>query len=380
MISKNLYQQTNTQHGQAMTELNIVAAAVLVPLFLLVPIMGKYIDIKHTTVQSARYMAWERTAFYPTTTEMPDDANQVALPQKTQALLEKETLTRFFSSTQDPIVSTNNNGPALNNLWRDHSGNALIETSTLTGAYLLSTVDRRKASTAITVIDAVTSTLQAPLDLFMDGANWVASQVNNLSALGGIEVFDQNALNSVDGSIPFLPDEEFPKENYYSYSVSYDLAKIDSRLLGEAQVTQPNIQINAQSALLTETWAAQDLTMFQKRTERRVPSKKLQAFMKPLQVLASTPLPIPAMVDVGFSATIPLFIVDIELSARYHNGIDPFAFAPELGPTKFIPGIVNTDIIPGNRDEPGCRFGECSYNQTTTPPGGPLGIILDLIP
>lgn len=47
-----------------MVELVIVAAFVLVPLFLAIPLMGKYLDMRATAVQTARYAAWERTVWY----------------------------------------------------------------------------------------------------------------------------------------------------------------------------------------------------------------------------------------------------------------------------------------------------------------------------
>lgn len=52
------------QRGQAMVEALIAAALVLVPLFLAIPIIAKYQDIKTYTVHAARYAAWERTVWF----------------------------------------------------------------------------------------------------------------------------------------------------------------------------------------------------------------------------------------------------------------------------------------------------------------------------
>ncbi len=48
------------QRGQAVTEFAAMGA-VLVPLFLLVPLLGKVSDLNHTTIEASRYAAWERT-------------------------------------------------------------------------------------------------------------------------------------------------------------------------------------------------------------------------------------------------------------------------------------------------------------------------------
>jgi hypothetical protein len=50
--------------GQAMVELLIAAGFVLIPLFLAIPLLGKYLDVRASAVQSARYAAWERTVWY----------------------------------------------------------------------------------------------------------------------------------------------------------------------------------------------------------------------------------------------------------------------------------------------------------------------------
>lgn len=52
------------QQGQAMIETLIVCLTVLVPLFLAIPLLGKYLDVRTAAVQSARYAAWERTVWY----------------------------------------------------------------------------------------------------------------------------------------------------------------------------------------------------------------------------------------------------------------------------------------------------------------------------
>ena len=50
----------HTQSGQALTELAILSA-VLVPLFLLIPVLAKYAHLRQATQQAARNAAWEAT-------------------------------------------------------------------------------------------------------------------------------------------------------------------------------------------------------------------------------------------------------------------------------------------------------------------------------
>ena len=42
------------QAGQAMTEFSIAATFVLIPLFLMIPLLGKFLDMKASTIPAAR--------------------------------------------------------------------------------------------------------------------------------------------------------------------------------------------------------------------------------------------------------------------------------------------------------------------------------------
>ncbi len=128
--------------GQAMTEVAIVAAWVLVPLFLIVPAFGKFIDMKHTAIQAARYQAWEYTVWYAEDCERtpfdfgtggPEECPMSGFditgeiqPFKPRADTKAESTLRFFGSPDGtPIAAVAPGGlPPVptNNLWYDHTG------------------------------------------------------------------------------------------------------------------------------------------------------------------------------------------------------------------------------------------------------------------
>ncbi len=116
--------------GQAMTELAIVAAAFLVPLFLLVPLLGKQIDIKHSTIQAARYQAWEYTAWYTDNGQLPNGFDNASQPVKSTSVTENEARQRFFSRNTLPIQHGDRGGwddSEKNPLWQTHVGTSLYE-------------------------------------------------------------------------------------------------------------------------------------------------------------------------------------------------------------------------------------------------------------
>ncbi|MFC0676558.1 pilus assembly protein [Lysobacter korlensis] len=104
------------QRGQALTEL-AVAAAVLVPLFLLVPIVAKYGHIKQMAQQSARNAAWEATV-------------SRNYRMASAAAIQAKMLDRSFARADAAIVSTTSGrrqGRFDDPMLDTFSGRALLE-------------------------------------------------------------------------------------------------------------------------------------------------------------------------------------------------------------------------------------------------------------
>ena len=105
------------QHGQAVTEFAAMAAT-LVPLFLLVPLLGKVSDLNHTTIEASRYAAWERTV--------------ADTGQKPDAELVAEIQRRLYSQPDMPIHTGAGRPDAdtdRNPLWRGYGGKDVLRSS-----------------------------------------------------------------------------------------------------------------------------------------------------------------------------------------------------------------------------------------------------------
>lgn len=105
------------QRGQSTTEF-VVLALVLVPLFIAMPLMGKYIDMMQATESASRYVAFEGTVRHSGSSWKPD------------AELATEVRRRFFSNSDAPVKTGDVAGDFAahrNPLWTDRGGKALIE-------------------------------------------------------------------------------------------------------------------------------------------------------------------------------------------------------------------------------------------------------------
>lgn len=105
------------QQGQALTEFLLIAL-VLIPIFLVLPLIAKYQDIAHATEMAARYVAFDAT--------IRNDQNS---SWKTPEQLAGEVRRRFYSNPNAPIKTNDTPGDfkADQNLfWRDPEDNSLI--------------------------------------------------------------------------------------------------------------------------------------------------------------------------------------------------------------------------------------------------------------
>jgi len=103
--------------GQALTEF-LVIAVVLLPLFLLMPMIAKYQDISHASLMASRYLAFEASS-----------RNDTLSTWKSEPQLAAEVRRRFFSNTDAPIKTNDVAGNFMANqnlFWRDPKDAPLI--------------------------------------------------------------------------------------------------------------------------------------------------------------------------------------------------------------------------------------------------------------
>lgn len=108
------------QRGQSTVEF-VVLALVLVPLLLILPLIGKYMDVAQTTAIASRYVAFEGSVRHSSSTD----------GWKTDADLAQEVRRRFFSNSDAPVKTSDTAGnfnAHRNTLWFDHKGNPILPT------------------------------------------------------------------------------------------------------------------------------------------------------------------------------------------------------------------------------------------------------------
>jgi hypothetical protein len=95
------------QNGTAWVEFIIVGTFVLVPLFTMVPMLGKYIDTSNKVEQAARYAAWERTAWFEPGSKVPKSsaASGIGKAIKSEQEIQQEVQARVLAQAGLPVHS-----------------------------------------------------------------------------------------------------------------------------------------------------------------------------------------------------------------------------------------------------------------------------------
>ena len=119
-----------------MVELVIAAGFVLVPLFLAIPLIGKYLDMRSAAVEAARYAAWERTVWYGGAAASSigwfGANNSWIANAKTDQQIRNEIGVRELSETgaDTPFSSSDRSAsdfqPSSRALWEDRQGNQML--------------------------------------------------------------------------------------------------------------------------------------------------------------------------------------------------------------------------------------------------------------
>ena len=222
-----------SQRGQAATEFIIASVFLLVPLFLTIPILGKYIDIKHAAISQARFEAWEYTVWNGPNEYIKNDIKSSQSAGKRQYLDTRNRGMQYYFS--DPTVATYGTPQGhfqVNPLWVDHRGNSLFTSSNIINGAIAE--------------EKTPDGLKGVLDFVLEAISFVFKIFGDLLELVHVDAkFD--ALYT---------------KGYFTSSVDVKLRSLDNILpqysLGAVTVNDKvtPLEMHAKAAVLTNGWNA----------------------------------------------------------------------------------------------------------------------------
>lgn len=217
--------------GQALTEFLVLALA-LVPIFLILPLLGKYQDIGHAAQVASRYVAFDATLHN-------DDLPGTAF--KSAAQLEQEVRRRFFGNVDAPIKTDDAAGNVdadRNPLWTDAAGKPLLQ-------------DYGRD---------VCVTFGIPGSGYCNGSSTPADGYGDAS----------------NGVSPFLPLDQrlgMPDRGIFTGAVHVRLADIPNLAPFDAL----HLTMTRHTSVVPNPWTADSVATVEARTKKLVPISKIEA-------------------------------------------------------------------------------------------------------
>lgn len=209
----NIFPYLVQQRGQAMVEMIIVSSFIAM-IFLAIWYLGKFHDIQASTIQAARYSAWERT---------------VRPPSFGDSKLEEHTRARLFHWNTDAFKSADGMGGGSawgiqSEVWKDHLGEQRL-------------FDKPSDVTVHTISG----------ELPGKAASFIAEVMGTLT----------ESLAAVSGG------EKLPEGGLYTSTVSVKLNNVASL---PAPLNDLNLTLTETSSLITDNWDANSPSQVAERT------------------------------------------------------------------------------------------------------------------
>ncbi len=250
----SLLLRTHAQRGAAITEV-IVALLAISPFLIGIPLLGKQLDVKHKSMDAARYAVWERTVW-----------RSGGVNRKQAGDISLEARDRVLGDPRAGVIATDQlraQGVTENRLWRDAANERLLAYA---GQAQPIGINERTAREPVevgylfvpayadggSVISTAASALQVR-ELGMDARTFTSADVNV-------------ALRAVLSARSRTP-------------VSLRRADVD-------ESTQPSLVQRASGAILSDTWSSRDEAEFGRRVDQLTTDEFVELIEAPSQILA----------------------------------------------------------------------------------------------
>jgi len=317
----------SSQNGQAMVEFNVTAVFLLVPLFILIPLLGKYIDMKHSSIQAARYMAWERTVWFE---NAPKNTSTAAVKSATgiKSEVTSRFLGRIYSDDDDNL-----DDDEINLLWKDNAGRYLVEESNVNAKFQNGD-------------EEVPSKIYKGFNIATNLLDITAKETRKIL----IDVLDfvNDGAEAITGSRP-IPTSNIPRvdivdkfhfEGYYQSEIKIDVNNIP--YMDTFDIL--NLEIVSRAAIITDSWTGAG---YEGRTINDDEDKEKTQFSKWTKNF------------VPFSLARKPFSYAQSVFSYQVLGV---SIAPELAGDKLIFGHIDTDPVTDSSVIPECPDGVCSFD------------------
>lgn len=265
-LANNKSTNSRQARGTATTEF-LVSLAVFVPLFITIPVIGKYISFKQKNIESNRYAVWERTVWSDEKGRWNDNENS-----KTDDGIAKEVDRRLYGSQIQGMASTD---ITENSLWTDRNRNKMLALAPK-GKHRISV---KVGADVSPVKDHFTDNLAYKgIPYVGDGMEKVSGVIN--STLGKF-VSDCKDLPGVD----FKRGMNLGSKTYASITVAAN-AKNMAPMTKKTTTEKNNLSFSSSGSILSNAWTAPSEGIFRQRVGKLVVDESVRCLGSPARLIS----------------------------------------------------------------------------------------------
>ncbi len=270
IANKNQLLISQRSSGTATTEF-LVSLAFFVPVFITVPIVGKYIDFKQKNIESTRYAVWERTVWADPQGRWNDNENT-----KTDDTIGTEVDRRFYGSQMQGMASTKLTD---NQLWVDR-----------TGKKMLTLPAKGKKRVSVTVGEGVSPVKNRVVDnLAYKGVPYIGS------AFSAITKFTNASIAKVIPGCKDIPGVDL-KNGMNLGSKTYSSITVSASVKNFVPVTSNNnannskLTFTSSGSILSNAWTAPTEAIYKDRVDRLVIDETVRCIASPARLISIFPV------------------------------------------------------------------------------------------
>jgi len=259
----------NQSMGSSTVEF-LVSLAFFVPVFIAVPMIGKYIDFKQKNIEANRYAVWERTVWAGPQGRWNDNENT-----KTEDQIATEIDQRFYGSQMQGMASKK---ITENKLWVDG-----------TGKKMLALAPKGKKRITVTVGENVSPVKNRPIDAFAySGVPLVGSAMDSITQVSNA------SLGRFISDCKNLPGVDF-KRGMNLGSRTYSSINITSSVKNFATATNDpdpknsTLTFNSGGTILSNAWTAPTEAMYKQRVGKLVLDDAVRCLAVPARLVSIIP-------------------------------------------------------------------------------------------
>lgn len=218
--------------GQALTEV-LISMLVFAPMFLMIPVIGKYLDVKQKTIEASRYAVWERSVWAD-----PDNSWNSGEKQKSNEAIGLEVDRRFFGHLSQLISDKSaypHQGSVVNPMW----------------------------NTTNTKIEMLEKNAQqnnnATVESYLPILNGVKGNSKTLRA------YTEMKASDMPGDFPLIGVDQVA--SLMDIKVKDFITVTVSTPIKNHSISDEKLIVQAKSALLTNTWSVPDKKTYKQRVD-----------------------------------------------------------------------------------------------------------------